>query len=89
MDDTLVLHKGSTRAWIQINPSNPWASAVREITRSRLTDYTYEPRWKKYLINKRYLYYDEKTHKLFIPINTLPFIKDSLENIREQSKNVE
>ena len=77
----IVLHVGTTRTWIQILPSNPWAPVIREITKQKLSDYEFDPRWKRYKVNKRYLWYNNKKNRLYIPVNVTPFIRDSLENL--------
>ena len=84
----IVLHVGTTRTWIQILPSNPWAPVIREITKQKLSDYEFDPRWKRYKVSKRYLWYDNKSHRLYIPANVTPFIRDSLENIGAPFKEV-
>lgn len=66
---------------MKILPSNPWASTIREITRQKLSDFEWDVRAKRYKVNKRYLWYDDRLKRLYFPVNVAPFIKDSLENI--------
>lgn len=81
MSDEIVLNVGSTRTWIKLLPTNPWAPVIRDVTRAKLSDYEFDPRRKRYVMNKRYLWYDDKRKRLYVPANVTPFLKDSLENI--------
>ena len=71
--------KGTTRAAVKISPSDPAASYIQMVTRHNLTDYDFNPRYRKFFPNKRYLNYDVGKSMLFVPINALDILTSTIE----------
>lgn len=67
--------KGTTRATVRIAPSDPAVTYIQMVTKHHLTDYDFNPRYRKYIPNKKYLHYDADTASLIVPINALDLVQ--------------
>ena len=71
--------KGNTRAAVKIAPSDSAASYIQMVTRHNLTDYDFNPRYRKFTPSKKYLHYDVDKSSLFVPINALDIVTATIE----------
>lgn len=75
----VLIELGTTRAIIHILPSSMFGQYVRTVTKHKLTDYEFVPRARRYVPTRKFLSYDEKAGKLYVPINAAPLIISELE----------
>lgn len=70
--------KGTTRAAVKIAPSDSAASYIQMVTRHNLTDYDFNPRYRRFTPSKKYLHYDIDKSALFVPINALDIVTSTI-----------
>lgn len=80
MFNTVTILKGSTRAVIHVNPNNPWAPEIREVTHHKLTDYDFiQTKYGRRLVpTHKFINVDVSRDLLYIPINALPLVLEQL-----------
>ena len=71
--------KGTTRAAVKIAPSDSAASYIQMVTRHNLTDYDFNPRYRKFFPRKKYLHYDVDRSALYVPINALDIVTATID----------
>ena len=81
MPHTIKLIRGATRLQIPITPADQDAHYIQAITRGNLTDYDFNPRFKRMIPTKRYLLFDTEKSILTVPVTLTDGITGKLDDI--------
>lgn len=77
--ERLKIIRGPTRAGIEISPYSPYRFTIKHFIKTKLTDYDWVPRFKKYVANRRYITVEEVRDMVYIPINFVAILVIELE----------